>query len=66
MKDKTIEKIIPKLIDGKPMDYDLKPDGLLVVIDAHSKKCSFPQESYQAYIDEGKPAAKREKKDGAA
>jgi len=33
MKDKQIEKIIPKLIGARAMDYDLKEDGLLVVID---------------------------------
>ena len=48
MKDKQIEKIIPKLIGAPAMDYDLKEDGLLVVIDQQGKKRRFLPEEYKA------------------
>ena len=47
MKDKQIEKIIPKLIGAAAMDYDLKEDGLLVVIDQQGKKRCFLPEDYK-------------------
>lgn len=50
MKNKTLEKYITKLVGAKPMDYDIKPDGLLVVIDAQGRKRSFEAGTYQAVI----------------
>jgi len=47
MKDKQIEKIIPKLIGAAAMDYDLKEDGLLVVIDQQGKKRRFLPDEYK-------------------
>ena len=47
MKDKQIEKLIPKLIGAAAMDYDLKEDGLLVVIDQQGKKRRFLPDEYK-------------------
>lgn len=66
MKDKSIEKILPRLVGGTPLDHDLKADGLLVVIDAQGRKVSFAPGEYQALINEAQPAVKRGKKGGAA
>jgi hypothetical protein len=66
MKDKNLEKIIPKLIGNKPMDYDLKSDGLLVVIDAEGKKRSIPPAEYWSLLNEGKALSVRKKEGGKA
>lgn len=58
MKDKTVEKIIPKLIASPALDYDLKRDGLLVVIDAAGKKHSFKPDAYLPLLTPNRSASK--------
>lgn len=50
MKDKKVEKAIPRLVGGAPMAYDLKPNGLLVVIDGQGAKHTFTPEQYTNLI----------------
>ena len=57
MKDKQIEKILPLLVGGETKSYDLKADGLLVVIDSQGRKCFFNPEAYRGLLaDHAKPA----------
>ena len=66
MKDKKIEKILPKLVGSRPLAYDLKADGQLVVIDAQGRKLSFTPAVYQPLYNEEQVSVKREKKGGEA
>jgi len=66
MKDKKIEKILPRLVNRPPLAYDLKADGQLVVIDAQGRKLSFTPADYQPLYNEEQVSVKREKKGGEA
>jgi len=52
MQNKDIDKLIPMLIKGRVLAYDLKPDGNLVIIDYKGRKLIYPQELYQPFLDE--------------
>jgi hypothetical protein len=52
MQDKNIDKILPMLIKGRVLAYDLKPDGSLAIIDYKGRKLIYPQELYQPFLDE--------------
>ena len=52
MQDKNIDKILPMLIKGQVLAYDLKPDGSLAIIDYKGRKLIYPQELYQPFLDE--------------
>jgi hypothetical protein len=52
MQDKNIDKLLPMLIKGRVLAYDLKPDGSLAIIDYKGRKLIYPQELYQPFLDE--------------
>lgn len=51
MKNKKVERIIPKLTGKAPMSYDLKDDGTLVVIDHTGKKQTFVLRCWDKLVD---------------
>ena len=53
MKPSTITPIIlQKLGFPHPMDYDVKPDGTLAVIDYNGQKFVIPYKDYSALLSE--------------
>ena len=57
MKPTTITPLIlQKLGFPHPMDYDVKPDGTLAVIDSNGQKFVIPYKDYSLLLDE--PAVK--------
>ena len=53
MKPNTINaNVLQKLGFPHPMDYDVKPDGALAVIDANGQKFVIPFKDYSALLSE--------------
>lgn len=52
MKPSTLTPLVlEKLGFPTPLDYDIKPDGLLVVVDAAGRKYSLPRKDYESLLD---------------
>ena len=43
-KTNPMDKVVAKLVGGKPMDYQQRPDGTLVVIGPEGRKREFTAE----------------------
>jgi len=56
MKLQSITRIIPQLVGEGALDYDLKEDGLLVVIDAQGRKCRFTPAQFEPILKEARLA----------
>jgi len=56
MKLQSITRIIPRLVGEGALDYDLKEDGLLVVIDAQGRKVCFTPAQFEPILKEGRLA----------
>jgi len=49
-------QVLEKLGFSNPLDYDIKPDGLLVVVDSTGRKYSLPRKDYEDLLDAPGPA----------
>ena len=49
-------QVLAKLGFSNPLDYDIKSDGLLVVVDAAGRKYSLPRKEYESLLDAPGPA----------
>lgn len=56
MKLQSITRIIPRLVGEGALDYDLKEDGLLVVIDVQGRKCHFTPAQFEPILKEARLA----------
>ena len=56
MKLQSITRIIPQLVGEGALDYDLKEDGLLVVIDAQGRKVCFTPAQFEPLLKEARLA----------
>ena len=56
MKLQSITRIIPQLVGEGALDYDLKEDGLLVVIDAQGRKVRFTPAQFEPILKEARLA----------
>ena len=67
MKPSTLTPLVlEKLGFSKPLDYAIKPDGLLVVVDSTGRKYSLPRKDYEILLDapgsSENPSSKRGRK----
>jgi len=52
LKSQTLSHVVlAKLGFSNPLDYDIKPDGLLVVVDSTGRKYSLPRKDYEDLLD---------------
>ena len=56
MKLQSITRIIPRLVGEGALDYDIKEDGLLVVIDAQGRKVCFTPAQFEPLLKEARLA----------
>lgn len=53
MKPSTLTPLVlEKLGFSTPIDFDIKPDGLLVVVDSSGRKYSLPRKDYEDLLSE--------------
>ena len=56
MKLQCVTNVIPQLAGEGALDYDIKADGLLVVIDAQGRKVCFTPAQFEPILKEGRLA----------
>ena len=56
MKLQCVTNVIPQLAGEGALDYDIKEDGLLVVIDTQGRKCHFTPAQFEPLLKEARLA----------
>jgi len=56
MKLQCVTNVIPQLAGEGALDYDIKEDGLLVVIDAQGRKVCFTPAQFEPLLKEARLA----------